>query len=203
MAAGATDEDVLARLDRVESYQAIQQIAARYALSVDSKDVEGVAALFVENVNAGRDWGVGRDAIMGFYRDALSRFYRSMHLIAGHVIEFDDSEHAHGVVHCRAEHEAGTKWGIMVMNYKDDYERHSGRWYFRRRMLQPLYTTDILSRPTGPRFLRGWAEDSGESRTAGEHARIPGEYIAFSAYWRDFAPTHIASLTTEPVETPG
>ena len=129
MAAGAIDKDVLARLDRVESYQAIQQIAARYALSVDSKDVEGVAALFVENVNAGKDWGVGRDAIMRFYRDALSRFYRSMHLIAGHVIEFDDSEHAHGVVHCRAEHEAGTKWGIMVMNYKDDYERHSGRWY--------------------------------------------------------------------------
>ena len=90
---------------------------------------------------------------MRFYKDALSHFYRSMHLIAGHVIAFDDSDHAHGVVHCRAEHEAGTQWGIMVVNCnRDDYERHGNTWYFRRRRLQPLYTTQHPVSAEGARF---------------------------------------------------
>ena len=113
-----TEESLLARIDRVESHLAIQQLAARYALAVDSKDVDGVVSLFVEDVNAGGSWGTGREALTRFYGDALSHFYRSMHLIAGHVIAFDDGDHAHGVVHCRAEHEAGSQWGIMVMNYQ-------------------------------------------------------------------------------------
>jgi ketosteroid isomerase-like protein len=201
MSSAVSDETLLDRIDRVESYQAIQQLAARYALSVDSKDVDAIAELFVDDVNAGGDWGIGRDAIKRFYREALSRFYRSMHLIAGHVIIFDDRDHAHGVVHCRAEHEAGSKWGIMVMNYKDDYERHAGTWFFRRRRLQPLYTTDILSRPTGPGFLRGWSEDA--ERSGGEQARLPGEFLSFAAYWRDFSPDHVGSVTADPVEAPG
>jgi ketosteroid isomerase-like protein len=201
MSGAVNDEVLLNRIDRLESYQAIQQLAARYALSVDSKDIDAIAELFVDDVNAGREWGIGRDAIKRFYHKALSRFYRSMHLIAGHVITFDDGDRAHGVVHCRAEHEAGSQWGIMVMNYKDDYERHAGAWFFRRRRLQPLYTTEILSRPTGPGFLRGWAEDAESS--SGEQTRLPGEFQTFAAYWRDFTPDHIGSVTADPVETSG
>jgi len=197
-----TDENILTRIDKVESHLAIQQLAARYALAVDSKDVEGVVSLFVEDVNAGMSWGTGREALKRFYEDALSHFYRSMHLIAGHVIVFDDNDHAHGVVHCRAEHEAGAQWGIMVMNYKDDYERHGDGWYFRRRRLQPLYTTDILSRPRGPGFLRGWTEDTADS-FEGEGARLPAEFPTFAAFWRNFPPAHVASLTAEPVEPVG
>ncbi len=197
-----TDESLLARIDRVESHLAIQQLAARYALAVDSKDVEGVVSLFVEDVSAGRSWGTGREALTRFYKDALSHFYRSMHLVAGHVIAFDDNDHAHGVVHCRAEHEAGTQWGIMVMNYKDDYERHGGTWYFRRRRLQSLYTTDILTRPRGPGFLRGWAEEAGD-RSAGEGARLPAEFATFATFWRDFPRDYVALLTADPIEPLG
>ncbi len=197
-----TDASLLARIDRVESHLAIQQLAARYALAVDSKDVEGVVSLFVEDVNAGGSWGTGREALTRFYTDALSHFYRSMHLIAGHVISFDDGDRAHGVVHCRAEHEAGSQWGIMVMNYRDHYERHGETWFFRRRRLQPLYTTDILSRPKGPGFLRGWAEAAGE-RPEGETARLPAEFPTFAAFWRDFSADHISPLTADPVAPPG
>ncbi len=199
MELGVTDEGLLARIDRVESHLAIEQLASRYALAVDSKDVDGIVSLFVEDVNAGPSWGAGREALARFYKDALSHFYRSMHLIAGHVIAFDDEDHAHGVVHCRAEHEAGTQWGIMVMNYKDDYERLGGIWYFRRRRLQPLYTTDILSRPRGPGFLRGWAAD-GDNRSEGDGARLPAEFRTFATFWRDFPANHVAPLTADPVE---
>ena len=194
-----TDESLLARIDRVESHLVIQQLAARYALAVDSKDVEGVVRLFVEDVNAGVSWGTGREALTRFYKDALSHFYRSMHLIAGHVIEFEDRDHAHGVVHCRAEHEAGSQWGIMVMNYRDDYERQGEAWLFRRRRLQPLYTTDILSRPKGPGFLRSWADAEGGS-SEGETARLPYEFPTFATFWRYFSADFIYSLTSEPIE---
>jgi ketosteroid isomerase-like protein len=197
-----TDESLLARIDRVESHLTIQQLAARYALAVDSKDVEGIVSLFVEDVNAGRSWGTGREALTRFYKDALSHFYRSMHLVAGHVIAFDDNDHAHGVVHCRAEHEAGTQWGIMVMNYKDDYERHGGSWYFRRRRLQSLYTNDILTRPRGPGFLRGWAEEASD-RSVGEVARLPAEFTTFATFWRDFSREYVALLTADPIEPLG
>jgi hypothetical protein len=196
-----SDENLLIRIDRIESHLAILQLAARYALAVDSKDLEGIVALFVDDVNAGRSWGIGREALARFYKDALSHFYRSMHLIAGHVITFDDEDHAHGVVHCRAEHEAGTKWGIMVMNYKDEYERQGVTWYFRRRRLQPLYTTDILSRPTGPGFLRGWTEDGGD-RTDGEPARLPSEFATFASFWQGFPADHVTPLTADPVGPP-
>ena len=188
--------ELAARLARVESYQAIQQLAARYALAVDSKDLDGIAELFVSDVNAGRQWGVGRDAIKAFYRQAVSSFYRSMHLISGHVIEFTDPEHAHGVVYCRAEHESGPNWGIMVMNYKDDYEQEDGRWLFRRRRLQPLYTTDILERPTGPNFNQGWNEPKGR----GTRPRLPSEYPTFARFWRSFPAEHIAAITVDPVD---
>ena len=197
-----TEESLLARIDRVESHLAIQQLAARYALAVDSKDVDGVVSLFVEDVNAGGSWGTGREALTRFYGDALSHFYRSMHLIAGHVIAFDDGDHAHGVVHCRAEHEAGSQWGIMVMNYRDVYERQGETWFFRRRRLQPLYTTDILSRPKGPGFLRGWAEAAG-GRSEGETARLPVEFPTFATFWRDFPADHISPLTSDPIEPLG
>jgi ketosteroid isomerase-like protein len=197
-----TDESLLRRIDRVESHLAIQQLAARYALAVDGKDVNEVVTLFVEDVNAGTSWGTGREALTRFYRDALSHFYRSMHLIAGHVIAFDDEDHAHGVVHCRAEHEAGTQWGIMVMNYRDDYERQDGTWYFRRRRLQPLYTTDVLSRPRGPGFLRGWAGSADDS-AEWESGRLPTEFPAFATFWRDIPPQQVAALTADPIEPHG
>jgi hypothetical protein len=199
MRARLTDESLLTRIDRVESHLAIQQLAARYALAVDSKDVDGVVSLFVEDVNAGKSWGTGREALTRFYINALSHFYRSMHLIAGHVIAFEDSDHAHGVVHCRAEHEAGSQWGIMVMNYRDDYERQGETWFFRRRRLQPLYTTDILSRPRGPGFLRGWEVDAGE-RSEGAAARLPAEFSTFASFWRSFSPDHVSPLTVDPIE---
>lgn len=193
-------ESMAARLDRVESHLAIQQLPPRYALALDSRDLDTMVGLFVDDVNAGQQWGTGREALKRFFTTNLSHFYRSMHLIAGHTINFDDADHAHGVVHCRAEHESGKDWGIMVMNYKDDYERHEGQWYFRRRRLQPLYSCDILQRPHGPNFNRGWGVGS-----ASEHndqnwgALLPFEYPTFAAFWAQFPPGHVEALTVEPV----
>lgn len=192
-------QDPHERLDRVESYQAIQQLAARYALAVDSKDLDAIADLFVIDVNAGSRWGVGRDAIKAFYRATLSEFYRSIHLIAGHVIDIVDASHGHGVVYCRAEHEMGDGWNVMAMNYADDYEREDGTWKFRRRRLQPLYFVDIVERPGAPDFVKDARASSVRRERPRRMARLPGEWRSFSEFWAEFPSEHVARLTSAPI----
>jgi ketosteroid isomerase-like protein len=193
-----SEQSLVDRLDRVESHLAIQQLAARYALAVDGRDLDTLVTLFVDDVHVGgRDGEVGRGALKEFFTTHVSGFYRSMHLISGHVIEFDDAEHAHGVVYCRAEHEDGDRWGIMVMNYKDTYERRDRQWFFTRRRLQPLYSCELLERPHGPNFNRGWGM---EASSDGGDARLPEEHRTFAAYWEQFPTEHVERLTTTPVD---
>jgi ketosteroid isomerase-like protein len=190
------------RLDRIESHLAIQQLPARYALALDARDVDTLVELFVPDVVVGGPAdGVGRPALREFFTANLSHFYRSMHLISGHVIDFDDTDHARGVVYCRAEHEDAGRWGIMVMNYKDTYARVDGRWLFVRRRLQPLYTCDITERPSGPDFNGGWGGGGlRDESTQTWPARLPAEHATFAAFWAQFDREHVARLTIAPVE---
>ena len=48
-------------LEELLARERIRQLAQRYALTVDGKDLDGIAALFVEDVNNGR-YGSGREA---------------------------------------------------------------------------------------------------------------------------------------------
>ena len=57
--------DLARRVDRVESQLAIQQLAARYALAVDSRDLDTWVDLFVEDVDCG-SYGKGREALKKF-----------------------------------------------------------------------------------------------------------------------------------------
>jgi hypothetical protein len=184
-------EALLARLDRVESELALRQLPARYALAVDSRDLESLGELFVEDENNGRA-GVGREALRTWFADVLAGFYRSMHFVSGHVIDFIDDDHAKGVVYCRAEHEDGDGWIIMTMCYFDDYERRDGRWYFRRRVLKPWYGVDAAEHPqAGESFMR-WP-----GRTQVD--RLPGEFPTWQRFWATRKPGEISALTAHPI----
>ena len=49
-----TDPSLLERIDRVESTLAIQQLPIRYAIAIDSRDIDGWLGLFVDDVDCGR-----------------------------------------------------------------------------------------------------------------------------------------------------
>jgi hypothetical protein len=85
---------------------AIRALPQRYALAIDSRDLEGLGELFVADVDNGPA-GIGRDALRGWFRGILAGFYRSMHFVSGHVVDFVDDDNATGKVYCRAEHEDG------------------------------------------------------------------------------------------------
>ena len=147
------------RIDRLESLDAIRQLPAKYALALDMRDMDAMVSLFVEDVRVGKD-ASGRLALRAYMdRTLRSPFTGTSHHIGGHVIEFDDADHAHGVVYSKNEHETpveggADEWVIMQMMYVDDYVRRDGSWHFARRL--PLYwhATDLNKPPVGDRKMR-------------------------------------------------
>jgi uncharacterized protein (TIGR02246 family) len=146
--------DIKARLDRLESLDAIRQLPAKYALCLDMRDIDSMVTLFPADVRVGRD-ASGRQALRSYMDGTLrSPFTGTSHHIGGQIIEFDDPDHAHGIVYSKNEHETGDEWVIMQMMYADDYVRQEGRWYFARRLPLYWYATDLNKPPIGDRKMR-------------------------------------------------
>lgn len=148
------DDDLTTRIDRLESIDAIRQLAAKYSVSLDMRDLDAHVNLFASDIRVSRT-ETGRAALKRWLDDTLRlQFTGTMHQIGNHIIEFDDADHAHGLVYSRNEHETGDEWVIMSMLYWDDYERIDGSWLFRRRLPCYWYATDLNKPPVGPEKMR-------------------------------------------------
>jgi uncharacterized protein (TIGR02246 family) len=171
----AGPDELLARIDRLESLDAIRQLAAKYSLALDMRDADAWAGLFPADVKVGNGQS-GRQALRNWF-DEVHRvqFTGTSHHIGGHVIEFIDPDQAVGVVYSKNEHEAGAEWVIMQMMYFDRYERIDGRWYFRRRLPLYWYATDLNKPPIGELKMR-WP--GREPYEGGFHDLFPS--------WREF-----------------
>lgn len=181
--------DLLARIDRLESLDAIRQLAAKYSLALDMRDADAWVNLFPEDVQVGGGKS-GRKALRDWFDETMSRqFDGTSHHIGNHIIEFDDVDRAQGIVYSKNEHETGGEWVIMQMLYFDRYERVGGRWYFRKRLPLYWYATDLNRPPVGSRKMRwpGHAPEEG-----GFHDLFPS--------WREFWAR--AKPSDEPVAQP-
>ena len=170
-----------ARIDRLESLDAIRQLPAKYALALDMRDMDAMVSLFPADVRVGKD-ASGRAALRAYMdRTLRSPFTGTSHHIGGHVIEFDDADHAHGVVYSKNEHETpveggADEWVIMQMMYVDDYVRRDGRWRFARRLPLYWYATDLNKPPVGPNKMRWPGTDWVEGNF---HKLFP----SYAEYW--------------------
>ena len=105
--------DTLAeKIDRVESLEQIRLLASRYALALDSRNLDDMVGLFVEDVRVGRE-GTGRQEMKRWFGNSFSKFKASIHFVGNHVIDFDDADHARGVVYCRTRSN-GTRNGTSA-----------------------------------------------------------------------------------------
>lgn len=189
-----SEPSLLARIERIESQLAIQQLPPRYALAVDSRDLDGLVNLFAPDVDCGR-WGKGREALKAFYDPTLRQFYRCHHQIVGHVIDLDPEfqDRATGKVYCRAEHEDGDKWVVMAICYFDDYVRYDGQWCFHSRTERHWYSSDILERPGEPQ-LQNW-DRFNKPRN---QPSLPDSFAHWQAYWARSSADEINALTRKP-----
>lgn len=186
--ASSSDQDpasLLARIDRLESLDQIRQLPAKYALTLDMRDIDTMVSLFAPDVRVGKN-ASGRRALRAYMDQTLrSPFTGTSHHIGGHIIEFDDTDHAHGVVYSKNEHETPVpdgqdEWVIMQMMYVDDYVRAPGpdglRWYFARRLPLYWYATDLNKPPVGDLKMR-WP---GTDWMEGDFHKL---FPTFEEYW--------------------
>jgi len=168
------DAELLDRIARIEDRLEIDQLPIRYALAVDSRDVDSWLELFVPDVRVGRET-TGREALREFITPRLRWFYRSIHQLVGHRVELLGPDTARGQVYCRAEHEVGERWVVMAIRYDDDYRKVGGQWLFNRRRENHWYAADVTDRPQSVAF-DGWDASSGPPN-------LPGPAATWSAFW--------------------
>jgi hypothetical protein len=163
------------QVDRLLSYEAIRQLAYRYAVATDSRDLDTLVGLFIDDVRVGRN-DTGRAALKGFLDHSLREIGISILQVTNHVIDFDDPDHADGVVYCRGEIEAGEDWVIQAIVYLDTYERRGSTWYFVRRRHLLFYGADVLQRPLGLPPAN-WPEHHAGKGT------LPEAWDTWGAFW--------------------
>jgi hypothetical protein len=171
------------RLAQVEAQLEIGQLPARYAVAVDSRNLDDLVNLFAVDVDCGR-WGKGREALKAYYGSAhvLTGFYRSVHLICGQTLDLVDADHATGTVYCRAGHEDKGHWVEMSICYFDSYVRSVGRWCFERRVEKHWYSTEWEQRPNqaGRPSFQNWP---GKYDSAKYAPKLPQDWPSWQRYW--------------------
>ncbi|MGE0306285.1 MAG: nuclear transport factor 2 family protein [Acidimicrobiia bacterium] len=165
------------RLDRLESIAELRQLVMRYAVHLYSRNLDPLCELFEPNVVVGQS-KVGREAIKEWFNTIMRAMRTTIHHVENHMIDFQDAEHATGVVYCTDELErvAAGEWEIGVLQYWDNYVRVDGRWYFSRRRLHRWYICDALTRP-------GHAVGVGSGADPLKPRLLPDAYPSWALFW--------------------
>ena len=143
-----TDDTTSAALGRLEAYEAIRQLAARYAVAVDARDLDTLVALFVPDVRVGAG-ATGREALRDSFDASLRAIGISVLNVGTHVIDLVDADRATGIVYCKGEIQDGERWIHQAIVYDDEYRRVEGAWYFVRRVHRLFYGAEVGVNPLG------------------------------------------------------
>lgn len=144
-----TDQDLMRRIDRLESRVAIQETIAKYCKACDDRDVPLLRSLFTEDAVVESVDGVmkssGVDSVMEMYKGRFEALGISVHWTHDHIIEFDDSDpdRARGEVFCHAEAHRNGVTLVGSLRYQDEYRREQGAWKIARRVMAFLYYVPV------------------------------------------------------------
>jgi hypothetical protein len=163
-------------VERLLAYEEIRQLAARYALSLDSRDLDTLVSLFVDDVRTAA--GTGRDALRQDFETSLRAIGISILNIGTHVIDLVDADHATGSVYCKGEIEDGDRWIHQAILYQDRYERRHGAWLFVRRKHQLWYGAEVGVNPL-TLAPANWPEHHDGSGT------LPEDWATWREFWAD------------------
>ncbi len=133
-------------LARLLARDDIRQLAYRYALAIDGRDIDALVDLFVEDVQVGRG-AFGREALRANFESQLREVGITILFVGNHVIDIQDEDHATGVVYCKSETQLGERWIHQAIQYRDTYERREGGWLFVRRRHLLWYGSDVGANP--------------------------------------------------------
>lgn len=139
-------------LERLLAYEEIRQLASRYAVYSDARDMDALVDLFIPDVRVGRDTH-GHVALRKDFDTAFRGVGVTFLQVGSQLIDLVDDDHATGIVYCRGEIQDGgidsDRWIIHAIQYHDAYERCGGRWLFVRRKHFLVYGAELGVNPLG------------------------------------------------------
>lgn len=162
-------------IERLIAHDQIRLLASRYAVAVDSRDLDALVRLFVDDVQVGRDLR-GRDALRESFRASLSAVGVTILNVGTHQIDLDTADAATGLVYCHGQVADGDRWIHQSILYRDTYARRDGRWLFERRVHELWYGEPA---PTNP-LDQSPAEWPARSFGRGT---VPGSFGAWAPFW--------------------
>lgn len=125
------------RITRLEDIEAIRQLQARYQRCLDTRDFDGVADCFTDDVSSAYGNGSmsyeGKDAVMGFLTDVMTLDMPSTHLIHGGEIDVftPDTAVAKWYLEDHLEHQKYKMRLCGAAIYDVTYAKRDDRWYIR------------------------------------------------------------------------
>ena len=135
-----------ARLDRLESKDAIRDIATAYAIACDEHDMPRLMNLFTVDAcfdaPNGSMVAKGKAAIQTLFEKTFKIRGPAYHWTHDITIEIDpaDPDRGTGLVLSHAETTPNGVVSIAAMRYQDDYRREpDGQWRFAKRVISFLY----------------------------------------------------------------
>ena len=172
-------EELSATVERLLAYEEIRQLASHYAVAIDSRNLDALVELFIDDVRVGRDT-FGRDALRASFAESLTAIGISMLNVGTHAIDLVDADHATGQVYCHGQIQDGDRWIHQFILYRDTYERRGGKWFFVRRLHELWYGEEA---PTSPLALSPaeWPKNHDGLGT------VPASWPSWTAFWANNA----------------
>lgn len=155
--------DLESRLRSLENRASLQDLVVRYFVASDDDDYLTLASQFSADATfnaAGQTVAEGCEAVIAFIRSARENMGLTIHTPDFSLFDFQDGDHATGLVGAHLELSIAGKSLFGAVRYKDRYFRQDGRWLFQARTLQVIHI--------GP-----W-EEIGRSLTEPLRVRWPG-----------------------------
>ena len=162
-------------LDRLIAHDEIHQLASRYAVAVDSRDLDALVALFVDDVRVGRG-AVGRDALRESFQVSLSAVGVTVLDVGTHQIDLSGPDDATGLVYCHGQVADGDRWIHQQILYRDTYARRDGHWLFVRRVHELWYGRAAARNPLDQPPADWPARADGRGT-------VPGSFPTWDAFW--------------------
>lgn len=169
-------DDPIARL---VAHHEIRQLAARYAVAVDARDLDTLVTLFVTDVRVGKDRS-GHAALLEDFHQSLKAVGVTILNVGTQTIDLVDEDHATGVVYCAGQIQDGEQWIHQAIVYQDTYRREDGQWRFVRRKHELFHG---VAAPTNPREQppANWPASTHGVGTA------PESFPTWPRFWADQA----------------
>jgi hypothetical protein len=148
-AMGSVIDDLLRRVDELESRAAIRDLVSDYCIGFDSRNIDRFMAIWHEDAvwEIGPPFGSfsGAQSIRRAVEEILFPAWRETHhLCSNLVLGFTDADHARGV--CNVDCMGATPDDVVQMvgaSYTDDFERRGGVWRIARRVVTLHYFNPV------------------------------------------------------------